>query len=510
MLKKVEIRNFLTIEHICFDINSDFIAIVGESGTGKSLILKAIDAVFAQKTDTNIIGNFSKESSIKLFFKLSQNQISLLSAFGILENEIVVERVIKPKKTKAFINHEPVATRILPEIKDVLLNIISQNYRFRFFEGENLLLILDRLVDRKIKSEFIKSYEIFLKIQKEKENIENKIDYINDKHPEILLESIEKADPKKDEYESLLEKLKTAKSKAFVQEKSYEIIDKLYENENSVESTLSEVEEIFDKMNSMGFNTSKINNALKAARDILIEIKSEVYSLQKNEEENIDDIEGRIFEIEQLQRKFNKPVNEILNEKEELRNMLKEKEELEIQLNDMKSKLNDIFLELEKKAEILSNKRKEAASKVKRKICEFLDDMLLKNSVVEFDFLEKKLDKNGKDSVAILFSANPDIKADRIDKIASGGERSRFILAMEAANSQIKDNAETMILDEIEAGISDKTLEKTANVIKKLSKKNQIILITHNKYLSDIAENVFKIDKEFDGNTTRSFIKQMK
>ncbi len=511
MLKRVEISNFLTIEHILLDTNSNLIAVMGESGAGKSLVLKAIDTVFSQKITTEITGNFSQDCSIKLFFELNEKQLLALSQFGISDSEIVIEKIIKPKKTKAYINHEPISAKALSNMKDILLNIVSQNYRFRFFDENSIVAVVDKLIDKQTKDEFLEAYSNFIQAQKEKESIKEKIEFINEKHPEILLESIEKTDPKEREYETLLGRLKTVKAASFAKEKSFEIIDKLYENDNSVEVTLKQTEVILDKMSAAGFNTEKMKSAINDMYDKLTDIKDEFYNIGHSvEDENIDDIESRLFELEQLQRKFKKPLNDILKEKEELSQLIEEKDKLELELKRTEERLIETVKILEEKADNLSNKRKKASVEIKEKIYTFLNKMLLENSVVEFEFTKKKIDRSGQDSVNIIFSANPDIKADRIDKTASGGERSRFILAMEAANSQIKDNYETIILDEIETGISDKTLQKTADVIKQLSENNQIILITHNKLLSEISNRLFKIEKEFDGNVTRSFVRQIK
>ncbi len=510
MLTRIEISNFLTIEKISFNLDSNIIAVVGESGAGKSLILKAIESVFSQKTITSIVGKFSNESLVKIFFTLNPEQMEALSQFGIYEEYIVIKKIIKPKKTRAFINHEPVSSKVLSEIKSILFTIVSQNYRFRFFESKNILEVIDSLIDKKIKSEFEQSYYDFLEIKDKKRGLEKEINHINEKHPEILLESIEKVDPKQNEYENLIEKLKKIKSLSFAKEKSFEIISKLYEDNNSVETTIIEIEKIFEKMHDMGFNTVKVMEAINGIAESLSDIKSTVYDMQNNiHEENIDDVESRLFELEQLQRKFNTPINNIIKKKEELRKMIVKKDEIVFELQKIDEKLKEKGIDLSEKAEKLSKARKIAAKIMENKIYEFLKDMLLKNSVVKLDFCDKTIDENGKDCVNILFSANPDIKADKIEKIASGGERSRFILAMEAASSQIKQHSETIILDEIESGISDETLKKTADVIKKLSNINQIILITHNQHLSSMVDKLFKIEKTFDGNLTRSFIKQI-
>lgn len=506
MLKKIEIKNFLTIEHIVLDIDERLTAIIGESGAGKSLILKAVESVFLQKTPTDIIGKFDTKSFIKLFFDLNNRQKGMLSNFGVDEDEIVIEKVILPKKTKSYINHEPVSVKLLFELKGILLNIISQNYRFEAFRIHNILHMLDRLVDKDVIRGFEDAYAKFEEIRKEKEKIEGKINDIDSKHPEILLESIETVNPKKGEYDDLLNRSKKIKSVSFVKREVQSIVDELYENDNSIEYKIGKFIQSSQKMEDLGFNVSHIKTVFDSMVDNIANIRGDLYDMLNSscEDEDIDLIESRLFELEQLQRKFNKKLNDIIYEKEELYGLLKEKEKLEYTLYEIKQKKEEIEKKLKNGAEKLTYERKKASYQMKSKIKAFLNKLMLEKGFVEFEFLKKDIGKNGQDSVNILFSANPDINPDRIEKVASGGERSRFILAAECAGSAVENSNDTIILDEIEAGMSGQTLEKTADVIKELSFVNQIILVTHNEFLSDISNRVFKITKIFDGTDTKS------
>ncbi len=511
MLKRIEIKNFLTIEHIILDLDEKLTAIIGESGAGKSLVLRAIESVFLQKTPTDIIGKFDTKSSIKLFFELNDKQKDMLSNFGVDEDEIVIEKVILNRKTKSYINHEPVSVKLLFELKDVLFNIISQNYRFEAFRTYNILYMLDRLVEKNVISEFEDIYDRFEEINKEEEDIKNKINDIDSKHPEVLLESIEAVNPKNGEYDSLLDKSKRIKSVSFVKGEVQRMIDELYENENSIERKIGRFAQSSQKIESLGFNISHIKTVFDDMTDSIANIKGDLYDMLNDsyEKDDIDSIESRLFELEQLQRKFNKRLDDIINEREKLYELLKEKERLEYALHKIRQKKEELGKDLKNKAEKLTDERKKASYQIKSAIKAFLNKLILEKGRVEFEFSKKDIGKNGQDSVNILFSANPDIEPDRIDKVASGGERSRFILATVCASSVIENNNDTIILDEIESGISGQTLKKTAEVIKELSFANQVMLVTHNEFLSNISNSVFRIVKVFDGTNTKSLAKKV-
>jgi DNA repair protein RecN (Recombination protein N) len=511
MLKSIEIKNFLTIEHIRIEIDKKITAITGESGAGKSLILKAIDTIFSYKTSTDVIGGFDDKSSVKLYFELNIQQKHFLNFFGFDEDEIVIEKIIQPKKTKTYINHEPVSNKIVSKMSAFLINMISQNYRYEAFSSDSLLEIIDTIVDNNIISQFKTAYKDYQNIISDEKNIEMEISQIDKSHPEILLESIEQVNPKKGEYDELLNKSKRIKSLSIIRTEIGNIIEYLYEQDKNVEESFAKFSQSFEKIKSLGFDIQAIETEFEKAFDSIASIKPNLYQLLDIDyrNEDIDTIESRLFELEQLQRKFNKKLDEIVDEKENLLKLIDKKELLQLELEKILSTKNDAFDKLQKAADKLTKDRKKAADTLVKLIKNYLNQLLLENSIVEFKFSKKSIDQQGWDFAEIFFSANKDIKPDKIEKVASGGERSRFILSMKSAQSEINNKKETLILDEIESGISNETLKKMSDVLKKLSEKNQIILITHNEAISNIADKLYLIVKEFKNNKTKSFVKSI-
>ncbi|WP_022669994.1 AAA family ATPase [Hippea alviniae] len=508
MLKRIEIENFLTIEKAIIEPDEKITAIVGESGSGKSLILKTIESLFSSKTDTSFIGNFSSASKISLLFELNNKQKKELEEFGITDDEIVITKIIKKGKAKSYINHEPINQKILPEIKNILIDLVSQDYRFELFSNRMLLEILDRLVDKKILENFKKSYREFEALKKEKENIQDEINRINQEHPEILLEAIEKTNPQRDEYEELLNLSKQAKTNALSKETASFGISVLFEGENSVESILSSLLAKLEKLNEKGVKLESLN-LISEALDKINLTRDEFYEILNKtfEQEEIDKINRRLFELEKLQRQFGLNINQIIKKREELKKLLKKKAKLENKLNTTEDKINRLFDKLKKEAEELTRRRAESALLIQEKIKEELKKLKLERSIVKVNIEEKSIDQTGKDRVVIEFTANPDLNAQPLEKVASGGEKSRFILALKKALTSIANTNETVFFDEIETGLSNTVLKSVLESIKDYSNTSQIILITHNLEVKELADKIYTVNKIFENNRTKSVIK---
>ncbi len=511
MLRKIQIRNFLTIEYANIDLSPHLTTIIGESGSGKSLILKAISVIFAQKTDTAFIGQFEDKSIIKLLFSLNKRQMEIFGQYGIFDDEILIEKVIQKKKAKSYINHEPVNAKLLNEMQVILFDMVSQDYKFYIFNSENILNNLDKLVDNSVILEYKTAYKNFLKIKSEQNNIQSSIDKIKEMHPEIMLDKIDKVNPKENEYERLNEISKKIKSSALIKSEIGKIVDSLYENDDSIESKFYIFLRSLDKIAAAGVNIKELKENFEEIYAKINSSKDSVYDLLKESDSdfNIDDIESRLFKLEELQRKFSKSINEILKDREKFKKLIEERSELQFKLEKITEKLHRFEDEVEEKANKLSLMRRKIAKIFETKIKLYLSSLMLKESSVEFEFSEKAIDETGKDSVRILFSANPDIKPLDIEKIASGGERSRFILSLMKSILNIQDLGKTVFFDEIESGMGKESLQKMSEMISGLSKKGQIVLITHNEQLAKISDKVFKVEKSFNGTVTKSFVNEI-
>ena len=511
MLRKIDIENFLTIEKLSIEPSQKITAIVGESGSGKSLILKAINFVFSQKTDTTLVGSFSQLTKISLTFTLNSVQKEILSEFGITDTDIVITKIIKRGSSKVFINHEPITAKAIASIKPTLLTIVSQEYKFELFSSEKLLELIDTQVEKRTKENFTQSFNAYTQLKKSIENIQEKISQIDNLHPELLLETIERVNPKKGEYEELSDRLNRIKNSKMIKDIANRAIFELYEKENSCEEVLNKITKELEKLSGLSLETDALT-PLQEALELIRQPKDELYALINSDlsDSDIDEINSRLFQLEKLKRQFGREIDEIIKQREELKKLLSDKEELLIQMKALKEKLIAEEQRVLRAAEELSSERKKIAKAVEKSIIKHLSELKLEKSVVKIVFKEKQLSKSGFDSVDILFSANPDIEPYTLDKVASGGEKSRFILALKMTLSELSSSGETVIFDEIESGLSAEALNKLLKLIDRYSKKNQLVLITHSEEVTKIAEAVYRVEKEFKEGKTLSRVERLK
>ncbi len=510
MLKKIYIENFLTIEKCVIEPSSAITAITGESGSGKSLILKAVDLVFSQKTPSSVIGNFSETAKISLLFKVNEYQKTLLDEFGVVGDEILLTKIIKQGMAKLLVNHEPISARLVASMKDDFLSTVSQDYRFEIFSQKRFIDVLDSRIDKAVRDEFLREWKSYLKLEREIEAVKKRFEEINKLHPEILLEAIEKVNPKMGEYEELLETLKKIKNYAVFKDMINKAVYELYEKEDSIEDRLSRLVGSFDRV-SESFEKLEARSYLENALESIRLARDELYGVSNRDfsHDDIDRINARLFQLEKLKRQFAMEIDEIIKHRESLKTLIAEKE----RLSDRYEKLQDELIErkqkLLKKANLLSEERKKVAKEITLLVLNYLGKLNMEKSILNINFKEKEITDTGLDYVEILFSANPDLSANTIDKVASGGERSRFILALKMALSELANIHETVIFDEIETGLSLSALDKLLSLLVEYSKNNQIILITHSDKMLSIANSVYKVTKKYTENLTRSMVEKL-
>jgi len=495
MIKSVKIKNFLTIKNLEIELSSCFNAIIGESGAGKSLILKAINEIFSPKNDISMIGKFDDESIISIDFE------SDLSVYGFSESNFSIKKILRKHKSNLMLNDKPISSKIAQNIKNNIVHIVSQDYRFELFDKDRFIDILDLFIEPHIIEDYKTAFDNFNETEKTVKQLEAKIEAISKQHPEILIELIDKTNPQLDEYDVLMHKRKQIKQELLLKD--------TLQNLNSIFFT--EANNVYDAIISFLKKTSSfesekiltIRNSLNKILDELLLIKP-LLSEQTDEDISIDDIEKRLFELETLQRKFGKTINEILEEKKRLSKLIENKVSMQEQLLKEKEKLHALKDKLSYAASSLTDARKEQAQLLINGVKQNMVDLMMESADLDIVFEKTPYSDKGQDKITLLFSANKDLAKKELPKIASGGEKSRFILAL----FEYVSNNNTIIFDEIEEGTGGKTLMSIVSKLKKISLKNQIICITHAKEVQEAADKVFRIEKAFENSNTVTYLCQ--
>ena len=509
MITSLFIKNFILIDELNIDFESGFGAICGETGAGKSVILKALDTVLGGKGNKELIKQGAEKSLIEACFQgLSGIEISIDDEIEKLDDEIIISREIGQTASKFRVNGALVNAEYIKKLGEKLVDIHTQHQTYAFLTKKYHIKFLDDYIKNanpeyagKL-SDFEAYYKDFIetkaKIQKiEENNSENlrRADFLR-----FQIGEIENLALEPDEEENLREELNILADVEEIKEVSYKSFWGLMGDENSIISALSSIESNLNYLNSKDKNVENILNEFYDGYENLkacaVDLRNYTESL-KNDPERLDFINERLAEIEKLKRKYGEDLFEALNNfQKELEIITVEEGELEA----LREKVKILEGEIKELSTYLSTERKKWANILSSKIITNLEELELKNAKFLINIDKKALSKDGIDDVEFLMSANAITPLAPIQKSASGGELSRIMLSLKAVFSDLN-NHQTMILDEIDTGISGKTSQAVSNLISELSKKTQILAITHQPIIASKAKNIYWVQKtqtEFD------------
>lgn len=512
MLQKLSIKNFAIIENSSLEFSQGFNVLIGETGAGKSIILDALKFVLGNKAQKEDIRYGETELAVKAtFINLQDETISLLKDFSIDYDDdvLIITRVYNVDgKSSCRINGEVVTVSMLKQLGDTLYDMYGQHDSVQLLNTKNHLKLLDSYDDSYILNEKDKIKSLLLA----KKNIDLKIEDIggaNDDRERTLdllryqIDEINNAnlfvgeDEKLDEQITTLsnsEKISSALDNA-IQSLSYTQIS------NAVASLLS--------ISNLSPTLSQLSDRLKGLEidieDILSSLKDVSASLEF-EEQDLDNLVLRQEQIKTLKRKYGATIEDVLTfaktTQDRYDTILNSEKELE-KLNNEKQK---IISELYKESIALHQKRVEIANTLEKSVAKQLQDLGMGNTTFKVDFAEIGQDDtdfttDGLDKVEFLFSANKGEKEKSLSKTISGGEMSRFMLALRTVLGT-KDSKKTLVFDEIDTGVSGEIGYKVGEKLYTLSTSSQILCITHLPQVTALADkHIFVYKKVIDDKT---------
>lgn len=511
MILSLSIKNYALIEDLNIDFSNGFTAITGETGAGKSILVRSIELLTGARADASSIRSGSAICTISGVFEFKDNEISdLLDSLAIPADDknILIRRTIESSgKSKAFINDSPVSISILSKIGNMLIDFHSQDEKHSLMDPDKQLAILDNEIPD-IEPLLEKTSSLYKDIKELKSKIEamnlsdaereRKIDLYSFQISEIEDAALEPGEDEKLENE--LPKLKNAEK---ISMNAEEAIALLYSDEDSALSKIIKAKKNIESINTLGAEASEalslIENSYYQAEEAYREVEN-ILSKTDINPEKLNNAMERIELIKKLKKKYGKTIEDIIEYKNKI---VKEMESL----NDYKQNTDKIEKELSEKTDMLSEicekiskKRKKAAEIFSLSVQNELAELDIKNAVFDIKFERKELSANGYDMIEFMFCANKGEKILPLRNSASGGELSRVLLAIELASPLKSD--QTAIFDEIDTGTSGKTGEKIGKKLSKLSTKKQVLSITHLAQVAALAQTHIKIFKETENSRT--------
>ena len=502
MLVSLEIKNFLLIKKISINFINGFNAFTGETGAGKSIIIEGLKLALGGKNQTNLNLKENEISSIKAVFEINNLIKKNLDELNLIieDDYLIVERQINSnQKSKLLVNGE---IKPLNNIKGILKNVIEFQENFEqqeLFDNKYFLKFIDNIGG--IEKDDLKSYFKKLKDSKNiyqahldnEKNINEKLEILKIKNNKIKI-----LNPTKNEYEELLNKRNLNKHIKKYSEISNEIkksisIYNSNDNLNSIDKNLYKLVEINQEYSNI---SQKFASLILDINELINELEHKFNSVDYDEI-NFDEIDEKIYQYQQLSKFFKvNPENlysikeEILIEIDSLENFDKEKKNL---FNKYINDLNNY----KKEALKISNLRKKESKKISENINKQLPIVNIEQGQIIFKFSEKDekdYNSQGYDELDVLFRTNKNSDFSSIKKVASGGELSRLLLIIKSLSAN-NDKDLTLIFDEVDSGLSGKIASNVSEKIDNISKKNQVIAITHSPQVASKANKHWKIEK---------------
>lgn len=516
MLSRIYIQNFALIDQLEINFKKGLQVITGETGAGKSIILGALRLILGERADSKSISDFSTKSVVEAEFKISETLKIFFEEndldFG--EDTIIRREILPSGKSRAFVNDVPVTLDVLKELSERLIDIHSQFETSQLFSEEYQFKIIDGLSENKNLIEtYQNDYFEFQRKQRELEKLKNTLSEGNKEsdYKLFLLEELEAAQLETVNYEFLQSQISLAENKGAISELLAQIFARTDQEEVGLFDGFYDVKNKLSRVADLSLQFSELNARLE---ENYVEFKDILFQLQ-NEAEKLDANPEDLLVLQEQNDKINalflkhkvSDIEDLLKIKEELSLEKNSFEDIENKIAQLEKEIAEASQSLFKKAEILSKNRKQTAPVFVEKVESLLHQLGLEKAKVQVELSStREFGKFGTEKIQLLFQANAGFALKPIQNAISGGERSRVMLSIKKLMAE---NAElpTLILDEIDTGVSGRIADEMGNVMQEMAENMQLIVITHLAQVAAKGNDNYKVQKsDIEGKTqTRIF-----
>ena len=515
MLNRIFIQNFALIDQLEIHLQKGLQVITGETGAGKSIILGALRLIMGERADLKNFADLESKSIVETEFKISKNLQDFFTEndLDFDENTIIRREILPSGKSRAFVNDVPVTLDILKELSEKLVDIHSQFETSNLFSEAYQFKIIDGLSENKnLIENYQKDFSELLKLKKEVEKLKNQLSEGNKEsdYKQFLLEELEAANLENVNYELLQSQISLAENKGTISELLAQIFARTDQDEVGVFDSLYDIKNKLNKIAELSLQFSEINQRFE---ENYIELKDTLFQLQ-NEAENIDTNSEDLLALQEQNDRINalflkhkvSEIDDLLQLKNELSAEQSSFVDLETKISSLEKEIISLENSLEKQTKVLTKNREKAIPVFKNKIENLLQQLGLEKAKVEVELTSTKyFVLFGKEKIQLLFQANSGFPLKPIQSAISGGERSRVMLAIKKLMAE---NAElpTLILDEIDTGVSGRIADEIGNVMQEMAENMQLIVITHLAQVAAKGNNNYKVLKSDIAGKTQTQI----
>lgn len=519
MLQRLSVSNFAIINELNLSFERGLTIITGETGAGKSILLGALRLILGERADLKQLNDPDKKCVVEAVFDISNlNLNSFFEANELdFENETIVRRELLPGgKSRAFVNDSPVNLNLLQSLSEKLIDIHSQFNTQNLFNQDYQLQILDAYAEQLNE---IKAYRTLLNQRNQKRSeladLTEKLHELNKEadYRQFLFEELDTANLKDDESEILEKELNELKNVEEISRILDESENKLNDSDFGILPALRNISVQLQKISELGNDFEEFYNRVESTRIELSDLNSEISNKLQKLEANPEKLEETASRLDLINGLLNKHRVQSIAELNEIKKQLETENlnssQIENEIEELKKEISKLEEELNQSAAEISKNRKNVIPSVEKELIDSVSKLGMENSGIELKLNPKPdFGPNGKDEIEFLFSANKGSRLKEIEKSASGGERSRLMLAIKKLLTG-KLELPTLILDEIDTGVSGRVADEVGNMMKEMSKSLQLITITHLPQVAAKADAHFKVEKQTEAEKTITSVNQL-
>ncbi len=505
MIKSVLIKNFILIDKLFLEFENGFNVLTGETGAGKSIILKAIDTALGARVSKDVILDKSKSALVELTFSHSKKDLKNLSKFDLCE-ETVISREIGLNSQKCRLNGALVNLDTLKELREYLVDIHSQNQSYTYVMPKYHIELLDAYC-ASVDTDFLNNYNQYKKAYSELCEISKKLNSLKENNSKNLqeidflkfqLNEIDSAEIYENEEEELNSELEVLSNIQTLKELTYGVYYSLGDDDG-INNALSKLNASLSNAVSYDKKLEEVQGSFIEAYENLKYCCDYLREYSQNLEDNpqrLNEINERLSLILKLKRKY----GDIFEAREKFAAQLSEIEGDFSSVDELEARQVELSREANELSCKISNVRKKCATDLSKLIVEQLRKLELSKAEFEIRVKEKAPDSKGADDVEFFITTNVSSPLAPLAKVASGGEISRVMLAIKTVFANV-DMVSSIIFDEIDTGISGKASNAVAQAISELSNNIQVFAITHQPIIAARANAHFVVSKSQNEKT---------
>ena len=524
MLLELRLENYAVIDHLAVEFSAGLNLLTGETGAGKSILIDALGLLMGEKASPDVVRHGTDRAVISAVFEVEVGSEKTVA--GILEDNgidadegnLILRREIG-SKGRAFVNNQAATVAVLKQLAPYLASIHAQNESLVSFDGEVRLGLLDTFAATQLESvaeKFANWKQIKNRIEELEQGEQDRLRLVD--LWSFQKREIEDARLRQGEDDRLEVEKRVLANAEKIYNAAMQAFDLLYEGASSTSASLRLAQKHVEELIRYEPKFQEAHAALDSARisveDVGASLRDYAGGIESSPE-HLAEIEDRLALLDHLKRKYGPGLEEVIKLGEDVTRKLSEVENKDGILRELRGRLAAAGEDYLSAARAVSKKRYETAKKLEKLVEAEINELAMKSQFrIELSGTDEESDwtATGFDQVEYMISTNPGEPMHPLEKIASGGELSRVMLALKASvesGSRKKTTAgqRTLIFDEIDTGIGGRAAEAVGKKLKALSRTNQVVCVTHLPQIATFADHHYLIEKKRAGDRTRTTVR---